>query len=435
MKLFTFTGETPADALKKATEECGDDAFVVNTKELQKKTPSQPAIHEIVVALEMEDSPKEAPKPTPNRSNLDNFDDDVFVNLSETVKQITKITQMTDEPYHNQLKERFDTPTPTLNQTTNKVAKKQEQTVATVPLKNIQTEINKLTDKVKLIQHMIWDQDDHRKSNLIIPPEFAEIYRIAKNSGMTTQHLEAIMKQSLEHMPMSMRQNSQTVLRYFNVLLRKLAPIRTETKIQKPNKKIIMLVGPTGVGKTTTVAKLAARFAYKTESKYRVGIITVDTYRIGAVEQLMQYAKMMKLGIESVEDPLDFSAAINSLKHCDYILIDTAGSSQHDHEKIIKLKQFLNAQEDTSIDVVLTLSATTKYEDLRDIYKNFSPLGIDSIIATKMDETKRYGNIFSLIYDEKKPISYFSVGQEVPDDLIPASDTYFVDNLLKVIES
>jgi flagellar biosynthesis protein FlhF len=192
-----------------------------------------------------------------------------------------------------------------------------------------------------------------------------------------------------------------------------------------------MLVGPTGVGKTTTIAKLAARFTYKSDIKYRVGIITVDSYRLGAVEQLMQYAKMMKLSIEIVEDPLDFSTAIASLKHCDYILIDTAGSSQHDNEKIVKLKQFLDVEMHMSIDVTLTIAATTKYEDMRDIYQNFSILGIDSIIATKMDETKGYGNLFSLIYDNKKPISYFSVGQEVPDDLIPATSNFFVDNILK----
>lgn len=227
-----------------------------------------------------------------------------------------------------------------------------------------------------------------------------------------------------------MRTNSETVKRYFNVLLRKLAPVRVESKLTKPNKKIIMLVGPTGVGKTTTIAKLAARFAYKKDVKYRVGIITLDTYRIGAVEQLMHYAKIMKLGIESVEDPLDFPRAIASLKHCDYIMIDTAGSSQHDHEKIGKLKQFLDAESNTSIDVSLVMSANTKFEDLREIYRKFSVLGIDTVIPTKLDETNGFGNIFSLVYENKKPISYFSTGQEVPDDLQPATADFFVDCLL-----
>jgi flagellar biosynthesis protein FlhF len=138
----------------------------------------------------------------------------------------------------------------------------------------------------------------------------------------------------------------------------------------------------------------------------------------------------MKLGIESVEDPINFSRAISSLRHCDYILIDTAGSSQHDHEKITKLKQFIDEEKNMSISVNLVVAATSKFEDLKDIYENFSILGIDTLITTKLDETYGFGNIFSLIYDIRKPISYFSIGQEVPDDLVPATSEFFIDCLL-----
>lgn len=418
MKLYTFTGETPAEALKKAQLECGEDALVVNTKEIKKKTINSPSLYEVVVASE-EGKPEPEKKNEAYTEDDSSFDsDDVLLNLSETVKQITKIAQITEkDPLEK--KEQKNEPLPKIVQSND-----------SMHLKDIQSEIGKLTDKVKLIQNMIWDGDKQSRNGISIPPEFAEIFRIAKASGMSKEHIEEIMKLTLEHMPMSMRQNSQTVKRYFNVLLRKLTPLRIESGLSKPNKRIIMLVGPTGVGKTTTIAKLAARFAYKQDVKYKVGIITVDTYRIGAVEQLMHYAKIMKLGIESVEDPLDFSRAIASLRHCDYILIDTAGSSQHDNEKITKLKQFLEAEAHTSIDVSLVLSSNTKHEDLREIYKKFSVLGIDTIIATKLDETNGFGNIFSLVYENKKPISYFSVGQEVPDDLIPASSDFFVDCLL-----
>ena len=97
-----------------------------------------------------------------------------------------------------------------------------------------------------------------------------------------------------------------------------------------------MLVGPTGVGKTTTLAKLAARFAYGNEKRYKTGIITLDTYRIGAVEQLFQYAKMMKLPILDVIEVEDFQNAIKQLSYCDVILIDTTGNSQYDKEKLEK---------------------------------------------------------------------------------------------------
>lgn len=192
-----------------------------------------------------------------------------------------------------------------------------------------------------------------------------------------------------------------------------------------------MLVGPTGVGKTTSTAKLAARYSFLLEKKHKVGLVVLDTFRIGAVEQLMQYARMMKLGIETVSDPLEFSGAINALKYNDYIIIDTMGSSPYDKSKIEKLSECLRGNDtDFEIDVMLVLPSSIKYEDLLSTYESFSYLGIDTIMFTKLDETKGFGNIFSLIYETKIPISYFSIGQEVPEDLAVATPDYLVDCLM-----
>lgn len=423
MKLYTFTGETPAEALKKAQIECGEEALVVNTKEVKKKGLGGPAIYEVVVAVEEEEK-KAAPSWNEAREETP---DDVLLHLSEAAKQISQIARVTEEkPFPRSGKSE-----PQTAPTGSSPAAAKAASAKNLPeLSDIQKEIARVTDRIKLVQNMLWDKTADNRSGLVIPSEFAEIYRIAKNSGMAKEHLETIMKITLEHMPLSMRQNSETIRRYFNVLLRKMVPVRMETRLTRPNKKIMMLVGPTGVGKTTTLAKLAARFAFKTQDKHKVGIVTLDTYRIGAVEQLMYYAKMMRLGIETVQDPLDFSSALHSLKHCDYILIDTAGSSQHDKEKIFKLKQFLDAEKQMSVDVTLAVAANTKLEDLREIYRSYSELEIDSIIATKFDETSGFGNLFSLVYEMKKPLSYFSVGQEVPDDLAVATGEYFIQCLL-----
>ena len=209
-----------------------------------------------------------------------------------------------------------------------------------------------------------------------------------------------------------------------------MVPVRLEQELIHPQKKIMMFVGPTGVGKTTTLAKLAARYAYLKNKRYQVGIITLDTYRIGAVEQLMQYAKMMRIGIEAVVDPPEFLTALQALRHKDYILIDTVGSSQYDKEKIDKIRSFLMVNNDIGIDVSLVLSAPTKLEEMRSIYQNFSLLGIDTLIFTKLDETLGFGNIFSLVYETEKPVSYLSIGQEVPDDLMCADSDYLVECML-----
>lgn len=415
MKTMAFTGETPAEALKKVQEKLGDDAMVVSTKEIRKKTLAHSALYEVVAVVD------ESTKPAIKPARLNTVEDDVLFTISETAKQISEIANVANLPVRSAPKPADQTQPKPVVQT---IIKDQ------VEIKEIQKEIVKLADRIKLIQNMVWDKDSSNRCNQMIPPEFAEIYRVSKQSGVLAEHLEELMRLTVEHMPMNMRQNSEMIRRYFNVILRKMIPVRVESRLNKPNKKVMMLVGPTGVGKTTTLAKLAARFAFKLSDQYKVGVITLDTYRIGAVDHLMYYAKMMRLGIESVQDPVDFTQALQSLKHCDYILIDTAGSSQHDKEKIAHIRKFLDSQNHTAIDVNLVVSAGSKLDDLRDIYKNYSPLGIDTIILTKIDETAAIGNIFSFVYETKKPLSYFTTGQEVPDDLLVADSDVFVSNML-----
>lgn len=409
MKFLTFSAETPAAALKLAQQKCGEDALVVSTKQVKKKTINTPALYEVVVAIDDEKSPKEPPKPS-NSSK-----EDVLVNISEAAKQISNIAKVTNEPIADYKK-------PYLVEEKRTPQKAEE-------LVDIKQEITKLADKIKLIQEMFWEEKAPARNNLAIPPEFSQIYKLARTSGMGPDHLDNIMQLTLEHMPQKMRENSETIKRYFQVLLRKMVPIRREMDVQRGSKRLMMFVGPTGVGKTTTIAKLAARYSYIKQKREKVGIITLDTYRIGAVEQLFQYAKMMKLPIEDVVDPNDFNTALRALSHCDIILIDTVGSSQYDKEKLMKLNRFIQNSE-YQIDVNLVLSAGSKFEDLKDIYTNFSFLDIDTLVFTKFDETKVFGTIFSLIYDTDKPVSYFSIGQEVPDDLVVASSDFLVECML-----
>ncbi|WP_145923211.1 flagellar biosynthesis protein FlhF [Sulfurospirillum halorespirans] len=415
VKFHTFSGETPAEALKQAQQDCGENALVISTKQIRKKTISTSALYEVVVAVE-EDQPTPIPKkPEPRAENKYKSGEDVLFSLSEAAKQISQIAQATGDMGGSN------------------ASKQAERTQNSEGIGEIKCEINKLADKIKLIQEMFWEERAPHRNNLAIPSEFSEIYKLAKTSGMGEDHLENIMNLTLEHMPVRMKNSSETIKRYFQVLLRKLIPVRMEAELPKGNKRVMMFVGPTGVGKTTTIAKLAARYSYIQEKRAKVGIITLDTYRIGAVEQLFQYAKMMRLPIEDVVDPSDFNNALSSLSHCDVILIDTVGSSQYDKDKLIKLNKFLQSSQ-LQIDVNLVLSAGSKLEDLKEIYKNFSFLDIDTLIFTKFDETKVFGTIFSLIYDIDKPVSYFSIGQEVPDDIVPASSDFLVECILDGFE-
>jgi flagellar biosynthesis protein FlhF len=412
MKILTFSGATPAEALKKAQLEVGEEAMLIETREVQKKSLGKSALYEIVVGVEEETLPKtrvRVEEPLMKQRPLAQKSSDVLYSISAAAKQISKIAEVTE------IEQRPTRQTP---------AEESED------LKQIKEEIEKLGDKVKLIQNMFWDEKSPR-TTAPIPPEFAEIYRLAQQSGMDQVHLDEIMHLTLEHMPSKMRENSETVKRYFQVLMRKMIPVRLESAPKPGSKKVIMLVGPTGVGKTTSIAKLAARFSYLLDKKYKVGLVVLDTYRIGAVEQLMQYARMMKLGIETVVDPPEFSSALNALRYSDYILIDTMGSSPYDKGKIEKIYECLRGNDtEYSVDVVLVMPSSIKYEDLKATYDNFAPLGVDTMMFTKLDETKGFGNLFSLVYETKVPISYFSVGQEVPEDLVVASSDFLVECLM-----
>ncbi|MDO8454011.1 MAG: flagellar biosynthesis protein FlhF [Sulfurimonas sp.] len=415
MKILTFTGKSPSEALKKAKLEIGDDGMLIETREIHKKGLGREPLYEIVIGIEEDKTAatysrlnKQLHKQTP----VVKHSEDVLYEISSAAKQISKISDVTDPHY-----EYGAARTPHVN-------------FEPKELKEIKSEILKLGDKVKLIQNMFWDEKSPDIESRI-PPEFAEIYRLASQSGMNKEHLDAIMQMTLQHMPLKMRENSATVKRYFQTILRKMIPIRIESMPDKSSKKVIMLVGPTGVGKTTSIAKLAARYSFLMQKKYKVGLVVLDTYRIGAVEQLMQYARMMKLGIETVVDPPEFSTALNSLRYCDYILIDTMGSSPYDKGKIEKIYECLEANDtEYNIDVVLVMPSSIKYEDLKATYDNFESLNIDTMMFTKLDETRGFGNIFSLAYETKKPISYFSVGQEVPEDLVYASSDFLVECLL-----
>lgn len=406
MKVLTFHGASPAEALKKAQHEVGEEAVLIETKELQKRSLGQEPLYEIVVGID--EKYLVGKKPLSKQKPLAKDSSDVLFNISEAAKQISQIADVTSN----------DSELGSDDQSAQELVE-------------IKKEMNKLGDHVKLIQNMMWDEKSSQMGDLVIPSEFSEIYRLAKRSGMNGEHLDAIMRLTLEHMPMKMRENSQTIKRYFQVLLRKLIPVRIESSLKVGAKKVIMLVGPTGVGKTTSIAKLAARYSFLLQKRYKVGLIVLDTYRIGAVEQLMQYARMMKLSIETVVDPPEFTTALESLRFCDYILIDTMGSSPYDKQKIEVIQQCLQvSQENFEIDVILTLPSSIKYDDLVSTYENFQPLQIDTVMFTKLDETMAFGNIFSLVYEKNLPISYFSVGQEVPEDLEVATSDFMVDCLL-----
>lgn len=450
--IHTFTVEDTEEIIPKVKEDYGDKALIITNKQIRPKTLNRNALYEVMVAIEEADYeehlkkigkslPPKKPAQKYSNENLSNLaqdklkaktEEDVVLDFSnkKSNKNFQNFPQSKINPTPNfdNFKERLSEVSSEISKVTNTTIEPYQNTSQySKKIENFEKQINKLNDKIDLLADMMWDDKAETRKNLTIPPEFASIYKQAKESGMLENHLEAIMKATIENMPAAMKTNKDAVQRYFYSLLRNILPCRAEVEIKK--QKIMMLVGPTGVGKTTTLAKLAFRYAYG-DKRYKTGIITLDTYRIGAVEQLFQYAKMMKLPIIDSIEPKDLDEAIKNLSNCEIILVDTIGNSQYDQSKLAKTKEFL-MHSNAEIDVNLVVSANTKHEDLMEIYKNFSSLGIDTLIITKFDETKVFGNIFSLIYETNTPLSFFSIGQEVPDDIEIATSDFLVHCILE----
>ncbi len=196
-------------------------------------------------------------------------------------------------------------------------------------------------------------------------------------------------------------------------------PIDADASEHKPTKdgrpRTIALIGPTGVGKTTTIAKLAATF--KLKHKKKVALITLDTYRIAAVDQLRTYAGIIGVPLHVVSHPDEIQKALDNCKACDVVLIDTAGRSQRDDQRLTQLSTFLDAAKPHEVHLVL--SSTCSQKVLMEAVQRFSQVRTDRIIFTKLDEAVTFGVLLNVLGKADMRLSYVTTGQEVPHQIEP----------------
>ena len=201
------------------------------------------------------------------------------------------------------------------------------------------------------------------------------------------------------------------------------AMIQSEIRCSEPIKpirgkrRVVALVGPTGVGKTTTLAKLAAGFRLRDGVK--MGLVTADTYRIAAVEQLRTFAEIIELPMKVVTSPREMRRALDELSGLDLVLIDTAGRNPHDELKMRDLKSLLAEADADEVHLVLSLTASLR--SLQAAGKKFAVAGTTSMILTKFDEAAGMGTLLSVARRVRLPISYMTTGQDVPNDIEPAN--------------
>lgn len=232
-------------------------------------------------------------------------------------------------------------------------------------------------------------------------------------SAETAVTLSKFTYDSLSHEDLA---NSEKFYSFLHTTIADLLPVNPIDLTRKDSQRRIALLGPTGVGKTTTLAKIAARYLSSVSNS--IALITIDTYRIAAVEQLKVYGEIMHLPVDVVISPQQLGQALEKHKDKELVLIDTAGRSPRDLLSIEDIGSFLNQNFD--IENHLVLSATTREEELQDAIAHFRALPIHSTIFTKLDECVKLGVILNIQIQNPNPISYVTNGQRVPEDIVEA---------------
>ncbi len=270
-----------------------------------------------------------------------------------------------------------------------------------------------LQDIKSLVQRLVQTQSQDRLSHL--QPQLREAYtQLLQNEvaeELAADFICRLNDRQTDGRPLDRTTIIEFLVQQFARVLAPGAPIQLTRK--KGRATVVALIGATGVGKTTTIAKLAAQFRLK--QGCRVGLITIDTYRIAATEQLRTYAEIIEAPLEVVLTPQEMRPALERLRDCDVVLIDTAGRSQFDREKLSELGEFLSVAEPDETHLVL--SATSSQAVLMKAMEEFSSLKIDRVIFTKLDEAVGIGTLLAVCRKLDAQLSYVTTGQDVPSDI------------------
>ncbi len=278
-----------------------------------------------------------------------------------------------------------------------------------VAMMNFAGEITTLKTMVKELVHEV-----RHRTTPSVPEELFDHYMQLIESEVSEELATDILRKIQQNARPEQLANAQFVRERMVEQIEKLIPMSGPIERKKPSgPHVVALIGPTGVGKTTTIAKLAANLKLRENKK--VGLITIDTYRIAAIDQLRKYADLIGIVLTIVNNPDEMRAAVDSMTDCEYVLIDTAGRSPTDALKLNELSRFLEAARPDEVHLVLSTTCGQRSAELA--MEKFSGVRVDKVIFTKVDEAAQLGMLLSVVRKLNKGLSYVTTGQDVPDDI------------------
>jgi len=380
MKIRRYVAKNTQEAILKVKMDLGSEALILNTRKIRKKGLlglfSKPLTEVLAAVDEYGQKPASADQPGPFQSTLSNF-------AADPAEKEEKITI---------LENKISSIEETLRKICEKVINEGKPAAGKEEQKNLKAGVTEF-----FYNNLVSNEVDPEIARKVVNAAASRLPASAGVSEMAAQ-LSGIIA-GLLGKPETIKENSEG----------------------KP--VTVIFVGPTGVGKTTTLAKIAAN--YLLNRKKSVGLITADTYRIAAVEQLKTYAEILGIPVSVVYTPAEMQEAISQYSDKDLILIDTAGRSHKNKAQFEELKALVAAS--GADEIYLVLSTTTSWKNCREILKSYSFLRDYKLLFTKTDETPVLGIVLNVRYMTGKSLSYITTGQSVPDDI----ETVNVDKITK----
>ena len=392
MIIKKYTGKTEAEATEAAKKERGSGLVIMNVREVKKKgffaflSPKQ---IEITAALEEENPQK------PQYGSITRAADASAENRNLSVRNSTE-----------NIEKKLDSLQTLLESQLNSRQATGEETG--IPRETVSEEKEKKDSEAETQEKKEEEQN----------PEQDKFIRLLYNKMLDNEMDEKYVNSILEDAAKTKKADlpfDYLLANIYQKMVLKFGKSEGITPVAD-GPRIVLFIGPTGVGKTTTIAKLAGK--YCVEDKKKVALLTADTYRIAAAEQLRTYANILETPFRVIYTPEELQTAVKDYWDCDYIFIDTAGRSHQNADQLEKMKEMVGALKDPgNYHVFLVLSATTKYRDLQRIADCYGKIADYELIFTKLDETEAVGNLLNMKLYTGAPVAYVTCGQNVPDDM------------------
>lgn len=379
MRVKRYEAPNMAAALKMIREDLGPNAFVLSTRRVHRKDGDDrlKTLIEVSAASDLVEIKRQEAPAVPHRSNGDSG-------------MLASLQQQVDEL---------------------------KRELASFRTEDRPREINVIKEELEQIRGLVEHTSDQwaEASAKNLGPILSALFRRLKRADVDERLAAKLVAIASGELRTNHTPNEKEALKVLFDVMKRQILVSGPVQLLHSGPKVVVLVGPTGVGKTTTLAKLAAH--YSMFKKKKVGLLTIDTFRIGAVEQLGTYASILELPLKVANTPEQMTRFVKDYSNMDLVLIDTGGRSQKDRAKMGELLSFVKERHDMYHEVHLLLSAATKNRDLVEITREFGKMVIDYVIFTKLDECNSFGGILNESFWTQKPISYFTTGQNVPDDM------------------